>query len=249
MKQRAFVKYTKKGELIPGSLIITNGIYPSGGGLWEEVPVNWTEGTTTTTSTSTTTTTINPDTLCVSVPGWSTHNLNVTSYRNGDPIPEVTDPTQWANLTTGAWCWYNNDSANGTVYGRLYNWYAVNDPRGLAPIGYHIPTDAEWTTLSNCLGGSTIAGGKMKEAGTSHWNHPNTDATNSSGFTSLASGFRHDEFNNASFIGMGANLYYWSSTSSGTFSAFIRTLNYATGALTRTFFSKRGGLSVRVIAD
>src|SRR5690242_1829855 len=79
---------------------------------------------------------------------WMLKNLDVTTYRNGDPISQVTDSTQWVGLTTGAWCYYNNDPANNVVYGKLYNWYAVNDPRGIAPLGWHIPTDAEWTTLS-----------------------------------------------------------------------------------------------------
>src|SRR5580765_7574137 len=91
---------------------------------------------------------------------WMSRNLDVTYYRNGDVIPHVTDPTKWQALTTGAWCWYNNDSANGAVYGKLYNWYAVNDPRGLVPAGWHIPSDAEWNTLSTYLG--IYAGGKMK---------------------------------------------------------------------------------------
>jgi uncharacterized protein (TIGR02145 family) len=83
---------------------------------------------------------------------WSTLNLNVTKYRNGDEIPQVTDPTEWANLTTGAWCWYNNDSLLGIKYGRIYNWYAVNDQRGLAPDGWHIPDISEWNDLFNCIG-------------------------------------------------------------------------------------------------
>jgi len=122
---------------------------------------------------------------------WMAKNLDVARYRNGDIIPQVTDPSEWANLTTGAWCWYNNDSATyGSVYGRLYNWYAVSDPRGLAPEGWHVPSDAEWTTLTDCLGGADVAGGKLKEAGTTHWNSPNTGATNSSGFFGLPSGYR-----------------------------------------------------------
>ena len=80
---------------------------------------------------------------------WMQKNLNVSKYHDGTPIPQVTDPKKWANLKTGAWCYYENNTANDTTYGKLYNWYAVNDPRGLAPSGYHIPTDAEWTTLSS----------------------------------------------------------------------------------------------------
>jgi hypothetical protein len=82
---------------------------------------------------------------------WMVKNLDVDHYRNGDPIPQVTDPAAWAALTTGAWCYYYNDPAIGAIYGKLYNWYAVNDPRGLAPVGWHIPTEPEWITLVNCL--------------------------------------------------------------------------------------------------
>ena len=97
---------------------------------------------------------------------WTSKNLDVATYRNGDVIPQVQDENAWENLTTGAWCYYDNDASNGTKYGKLYNWYAVNDPRGLAPNGYHIPTDAEWTQLSDYLGGGE-AGTKMKS--TSGW--------------------------------------------------------------------------------
>ena len=92
---------------------------------------------------------------------WTTKNLDVETYRNGDPIPEEQDASTWANLTTGAWCYFANNTANGTTYGKLYNWYAVNDARGLAPNGYHIPTDAEWTILTDYLGGQLSAGTKM----------------------------------------------------------------------------------------
>src|ERR1035437_4904310 len=138
----------------------------------------------------------NPPTPPVSIPSvtictqsWMLKNLDVSTYRNGDLIPEVTDGSAWSALTAGAWCWYNNDSAtNASTYGKLYNWYAVNDPRGLAPTGWHVPSDAEWTTLSTCLGGNAVAGGAMKETGTTHWTSPNTGATNSSGFTGLPGG-------------------------------------------------------------
>lgn len=99
---------------------------------------------------------------------WTSKNLNVSTYRNGDTIPQVQDQNAWANLTTGAWCYYDNDSTNGKKYGKLYNWYAVNDPRGLAPKGYHIPTDAEWIVLIDKLGGKSEAGKKMKSI--SGWN-------------------------------------------------------------------------------
>jgi len=121
---------------------------------------------------------------------WMVKNLDVDQYRNGDPIPQVTDPAAWAALTTGAWCYYFNDPANGATYGKLYNWYAVNDPRGLAPAGWHVPTLDEWETLVSCLGGEFIAGGKLKEIGTTHWLDPNTGATNETGFTALPGNIR-----------------------------------------------------------
>ncbi|MBC7605445.1 MAG: fibrobacter succinogenes major paralogous domain-containing protein [Burkholderiales bacterium] len=102
------------------------------------------------------------------------------------------------------------------MYGKLYNWYAVNDPRGLAPIGYHVPSDAEWTTLTTFLGGEEVAGGKMKESGTTHWNGPNTNAANTSGFTGLPGVARYDFGTFANIVLLG---YWWSSTEVGTPSA------------------------------
>jgi uncharacterized protein (TIGR02145 family) len=135
------------------------------------------------------------------------NNLEVTNYRNGDIIPYVSDPTAWAGLTTGAWCYYKNDLKSG--YGKLYNWYAVNDIRGLAPAGWHVPTDAEWTTLTTFLGGVSVAGGKMKTTGTKSWKTPNTAATNSSGFSGLPGGYCSNAgtFFNVDYFG-----YWWSST-------------------------------------
>jgi len=145
---------------------------------------------------------------------WMTTNLAVKHYRNGDRIPKVTNPAEWDTLTTGAWCWYNNDSANGAVYGRLYNWYAVHDPRGLAPAGWHVPSHAEWATLITHLGGNAVAGSKLKatgtiEAGTGLWYAPNW-ATNSSGFTALPGGMRY--YYDGLFYRVGYYGYWWSST-------------------------------------
>ena len=123
---------------------------------------------------------------------WTKENLNVSKYSDGTIIPQVTDPTQWGSLITGAWCYYNNTTANGTTYGKLYNWYAVAgiydaasaaNPalrKKLAPNGWRIPGDTDWTKLTIFLGGEGVAGGKMKATGTSLWQSPNTDATNSS---------------------------------------------------------------------
>jgi len=177
---------------------------------------------------------------------WMVRNLDVDHYRNGDPIPQVTDPAVWATLTTGAWCWYENNSANGTVYGKLYNWYAVNDARGLAPAGWHVPSDAEWTTLTDCLGGEIVAGGKMKETGTAHWFSPNTGADNSSGFTGLPGGHRAAE---GSFFYAGLVGYWWSSTELNTALAWARYVNYISAIAFTLGDTKTHGFSVRCVRD
>ena len=177
---------------------------------------------------------------------WMRENLDVLTYRNGDIIPQVTDPTAWAALTTGAWCYYNNDVANGAIYGKLYNWYAVNDPRGLAPTGWHVPTDDEWTTLSTTLGGDAVAGGKMKVAGTTRWTTPNTGATNESGFAGLPGGYRTSS---GAFGSVGGYGYWWSSTEGSTAGAWGRNLFYFSGDIGRNNFNKRYGFSVRCLRD
>ena len=178
---------------------------------------------------------------------WMEKNLNVSRYRNGDKIPQVKDSAKWAKLTTGAWCWYNNDSATGAVYGRLYNWYAIHDPRGLAPAGWHIPGDSEWDVVLNFLGtNDKNAGGKMKETGTTHWLDPNVNATNSTGFTALGGGYRDNlgQFAYINFLG-----YWWSSTANGTNYAFCRRLHSYGGFMDRMSYEKGKGFSVRCVKD
>lgn len=121
---------------------------------------------------------------------WMTRNWDGTTFRNGDTIPEVTDPTAWAALTTPAWCYYDNDPANGAIYGKLYNQWAIVDIRGLAPLGWKIPTNDDINDLAICLGGSSVAGGKMKETGLTYWNSPNTGATNESGWNGRGGMYR-----------------------------------------------------------
>jgi uncharacterized protein (TIGR02145 family) len=163
---------------------------------------------------------------------WTTKNLDVSKYRNGDEIPHVNDPLSWSRLTYGAWCYYENVDSNGTTYGKLYNLYAVLDPRGLAPAGFHIPSDKDWTTLTDYLGGKEEAGVKMKEAGSTHWPRPNTGATNSSGFTGLPGGYRDD---NGSFFSMGVNGFWWSSTEGFTYFAWNRYPDNLYGLVGRDF--------------
>ena len=185
---------------------------------------------------------------------WTTKNLDVATYSDGTPIPQVTDPTQWANLTTGAWCYYNNDPATGTTYGKLYNWYAVagihdTDPntpnKKLAPTGWHVPSDAEWTTLTTYLGGESVAGGKMKATGTSLWTSPNTGATNSSGFTGLPGGYRY--YDGTVFTEIGKYGNWWSSSEDYTSLAWFRGLGYTNGTATRFNYFKTHGFSVRCL--
>lgn len=182
---------------------------------------------------------------------WTSENLNVLTYRNGDVIPQVTDAKAWATLKTGAWCYYNIDELNGPIYGKLYNWYAVHDPRGLAPKGWHIPTDAEWTTLTDNLGGETIAGGKMKTtenttSSNGKWATPNTRATNESGFSGLPGGYR--DFN-GTFYYIGFYGYWWSSSEFSKPSALFRILYYYLDNAATSDYHKIAGFSVRCIKD
>jgi len=197
---------------------------------------------------------------------WATNNLDVTTYNDGTPIPQVTDPTAWSNLTTGAWCYYNNDSNNNTVYGKLYNWYAVagiydaassSNPtlrKNLAPIGWHVPTDEEWSTLINFIdpnsnGGGTypnVAGGAMKEIGTTHWISPNAGATNSANFNGLPGGCRTQ---NGTFYYIGTDGIWWSLSENATTSAWSRSLNYNGSSIVRGYNPKVGGSSIRCLSN
>ena len=189
-------------------------------------------------------TTVNYPSVLIGAQYWMVNNLELTTYRNGDIIPYVTDPTVFGNLTTGAWCYYNNDPSSG--YGKLYNWYAVNDPRGLAPTGWHVPSDAEWTTLSTTLGGEPVAGGKMRLTGTTRWNG-NTGATNSSFFSALPGGWLYF----GSFMFLGTDCYLWSATqdSGNSGNAKARHLYQGYSNLDNYGVDKHSGLSVRCVKD
>jgi uncharacterized protein (TIGR02145 family) len=177
---------------------------------------------------------------------WMVENLKTTRYRNGATIPNVTDNASWAALSTGALCDCDNAPSNSITYGKLYNWYAINDSRNIAPIGWHVPSDAEWTTLTTYLGGESIAGGKLKEIGTAHWPSPNTGATNSSGFTALPGGYRYSNgtFDYAAILGE-----WWSSTEYTATYPFFRYLSFADTKVGVSTNNKLCGLSIRCIRD
>jgi uncharacterized protein (TIGR02145 family) len=181
---------------------------------------------------------------------WTKQNLNVSKYRNGDVIPQVTDPAAWNKLTTGAWCYLNNDPANGAKYGKLYNWYAVNDKRGLAPNGWHVPSHGEWVSLTNALGGVNVAGDKMKDTGTLYWPSPNNNATNSSGFSAVPGGSRDylGTMDNRSMIA-----YWWTSSpiSSNSIWTVILNSNRSDCIIVGTTASstERAGFSVRCVMN
>jgi uncharacterized protein (TIGR02145 family) len=179
---------------------------------------------------------------------WMLKNLDASNYRNGDPIPHVTNLATWASLTTGAWCYYVNNSGYGPLLGKLYNWYAVTDPRGLAPEGWHIPNDFEWQNLGICLGGDAVAGGKMKETGFTYWTSPNFSATNTSGFTGRGGGYIDSSaggyFDKFSFLGL-----WWSSTSVSSSNGGYAYLQDNSSSLGRTNTNKTYGFYVRCIKD
>lgn len=148
-------------------------------------------------------------TIQIGTQTWMAQNLNVSRYNDGTEIPNVTDNVTWEKLKTGAYCYYDNLSSNGAIYGKLYNWFTINDSRNICPVGWHVPSDTEWKELTEYLGGEIVAGGKMKSTGTQLWASPNKSATNESGFSGLPGGFRDDD---GSFKKVGFYCILWSST-------------------------------------
>ncbi len=181
--------------------------------------------------------------VTIGTQAWTSKNLDVATYRNGDVIPQVKEASAWASLTTGAWCYYDNDASNGPKYGKLYNWYAVNDPRGLAPKGFHIPSDAEWTVLTDYLGGAAAVGTKMKSS--SGW-YENGNGTNSSGFAGFPGGARDDDgtFGNIGRIG-----FWWSASEDNSYNAWYRYLYGNNGDVYRFNYYKQNAFSVRCLGD
>jgi uncharacterized protein (TIGR02145 family) len=183
-------------------------------------------------------------TVSIGTQVWSSENLDVSHFRNGDPIKEAKTQEEWDIADKNeepAWCYYDNDFTNGYKNGKLYNWYAVSDPRGLAPNGFHIPSDSDWNVLTKYLGGADIAGRKMKS--TVDWNE-NGNGTNESQFFAYPSGAR-----GIMFCTFGYHTGWWSIDEKGINDASFRDLSYnGTGIYTR-YQNKGFGLSVRCIKD
>jgi uncharacterized protein (TIGR02145 family) len=185
------------------------------------------------------------ETVVIGNQTWMKSNLNVSKYQDGTLIPQSLNAKDWQTASTnntGAWCYYDYDSSNEKVYGKLYNWYAVRDARGLAPAGYQIPTDEQWSTLTTFIG--SVAGGKMKETDTSNWTSPNSEATNSTGFTGLPGGIC---ISNGDFHFIGDYGYWWSATIIDATTAWNRSLGYNSVTACRSYDDKNYGFAVRCI--
>ncbi len=186
------------------------------------------------------------NTVTIGTQVWMVENLKVTRYNDGTSIPLVTDNTEWSNLTTSGYCWYDNDEETyGDTYGALYNWYTL-EADNLCPNGWHVPTDMEWMTLTTYLGGEKTAGGELKESGITHWNSPNTDANNETGFTALPGGIRANlgDFNYIGYMG-----YWWTSSPLGGIYAWPRFMSYNDGSVSKFPNDKKNGFSVRCLKD
>jgi uncharacterized protein (TIGR02145 family) len=175
---------------------------------------------------------------------WMVENLKTTKYNDGSDVPLVKDSATWANLTTPGYCWYQNDPTYINTTGALYNWYAVNSGK-LCPTGWHVPSDSEFIALANNLGGGSVAGGKLKEIGTTNWRSPNMGADNFSGFTALPGGYR----NNHGFYGIDVNGSWWTTTPVGASNAMYLYLDYESVVAQRLNYIKFHGFSVRCIKD
>jgi len=190
---------------------------------------------------------------------WMAENLKVTHYNNGDSISYPSDE-DFGSFNEGQYGVYDNDYTNADIYGNLYNWFAVDDDRGVCPEGWHVPSDEGWTILTDFIApegieswGNSIAGGKMKETGLDHWNSPNTGAANESGFTGLPAGYRNYDtgyyFYMGSYDYVGDYGYFWSSSENFGGNAWVRLLSYDTSSVGRGYSSKEFGLSIRCLGD
>lgn len=176
---------------------------------------------------------------------WMAENLKTTKYKDDTDIPNVVVSTEWNKLNSSSYCWYDNNVTNKNTYGALYNWYAVNSGK-LAPSGWHVPSDTEWTSLINYLGGQDVGGGKLKEVGTNQWLNPNLSANNESGYCSIPSGGRGMD---GKFIGMGEFNYLWSLSFNNSNESWSYGIYYLTSDISKGSSNVLNGLSVRCIKD
>ena len=187
-------------------------------------------------------------TITVGKQTWMAENLRTTKFSNGDAIPEVADSAAWSDLKTSAYCNYNNTGNIEVIasYGRLYNGYAIYDKRNVCPIGWHVSTDAEWTTLTDFLGGTSVAGDKLKEKGTTHWKSPNAGSTNEIGFTALPGGHLYpgEPFR---YLTMSGN--WWNVTGSNADGECYRSIKCNAIGVYKYHSGNTGGFSVRCVRD
>ena len=189
------------------------------------------------------------DVIKIGTTSWAQKNLDVTRFQNGDIIKNATGEKEWEEAGQNgqpAWCYYDNDSENGKIYGKLYNWYAVNDSRGLCPKGWHFPTDDEWINLTEQLGGTEIAGGKMKSIETKYWDAPNLNDTNESNFTGIPGGYRK---NDNSFNNIKNYVFFWSASSYSNINAWYFCIYNNFSFVYRYNIEKPVGASIRCIKD
>jgi len=180
---------------------------------------------------------------------WMAENLKVIKLNDGTEIPHVTEMAKWTRVTDPAYCWYDNDEANKNTYGALYNWLAVNTGK-LCPAGWRVPDNSDWDALTNYLGGSDTAGGKLKTQGTSLWNSPNTGATDETGFSAIPGGYRYGQYwGRGTYFEKGLNSYFWSASECTATHAWSRTIHAHNTKVYRSFFTKNKGFSVRCIKD
>jgi uncharacterized protein (TIGR02145 family) len=190
----------------------------------------------------------NYNTIKIGTQIWMAENLKVTKFRNGNPIPNITEASVWVNTLTPAYCDYNNTPTYSVIYGKLYNLFTIIDQRNLCPSGWHIPADSEWTVLINNSGGQSIAGIRLKEKGLDHWQSPlDTAVKNFSGFTALPGGFRNGfdgTFNMPGFYG-----YWWSTTKNSTYDFIYRSMGYSVREVHKAGAYPVNGFSVRCVKD
>ncbi|MBL4585997.1 MAG: fibrobacter succinogenes major paralogous domain-containing protein [Flavobacteriales bacterium] len=204
------------------------------------------------------------ETVKIGTQVWMTENLRTTKYSNGDAIPNITADTTWEDATSSGWCWFDNDSENENVYGKLYNWFVVSDVRNVCPTGWHVPTDEDWKTLELYLGMDSVdvdssgflfrgiaqnIGGMMRAVGTDYWIAPNDSATNVSCFSGLPGGGRNTK--DGTFTNLGYYAGWWTATekTTGQGGAWYRSLSSENGSFSKSSYKFQNGVYIRCIKD